>query len=571
MLKKLSILLGIFLILVSGAVSAEEVSNLKMNDTGMVYSSSAEEEEVMLVSTLAPLSTPTGLTWNVTEDGEPFQGRMCWNVVPNCEGSYFISVYRNGVEVFHTNWSGLYDHNGIGKVSVESISHSIFNQSGDYTFSIQAQGDGITYENSAVATSPVYHFECPSSKLQTPVISSFNNGILVHSAVKNASGYRYILYDQNKNEVGWTCFVWNSPMDNYGEPIYEDLGWYMKDICSWNNFDDITGFYVKVAAMTYNIELYQNSNDSSFSPLYHFSLSDFGGDEPSFVDDILGDVDAGYATATEALDAILEEMVNQDITNLDMALNMTNNESLVDSISRLEDLYCQENNTSVNISNNPEDTEYLEERGINADHISVIGAALNGIGGQDVDINFSKADDSLSQDSLFYKNSVAVNIDIDGVHDSKNLDIPIQITMPAPAGVLPDRMVILHYHVDGSIETIHPGLFYEDETPYLKFVLTSFSPFVFCNEVPPFAYDSSSNQVIVTSEVGVTEGTLLVGAYQNGILIDFESVSTTITANTSTPVSLTNFDSTGADEIRYFVWDDPSVLKPLLNSYSEKL
>ncbi len=578
MLKKVTLFLGIFLILVTGWVSAEEVSYLEMDETGKVSYSSAEEEAVMLSSTLTPLATPTNLTWNVDINGEDFFGNTAWDAVPHCEGVYYLRAYRDGEEVFNSDISGLYDHDNDGRISISIlVGDGVFDASGNYTFTVQALGDHTTYDNSEIATSEVYSFTCPTKKLETPEILNFRNGVLRHTSVEYASGYNYTIYDQRRNQVSGFVYESNIPLDS-GSIVIEDFEQDLKDICNWN--DNVKGFYITVNAVTFNIERFQNSEESDFSPLYSFDASNNkddtsspsgGGGAPIFVENILNDMNDGTITATEALDTLLQEMDNQEFTNLDMALNMETNDSLVNSISELEAKFCEENNTSVTVSNSAEDSDYLEERGIDVNDISVIGAALNRVEGNDVDINFSKADDTLSQDSLFYKNSVAVNIDIEGVADSKKLDIPIQITMPAPNRVIPDRMVILHYHSDGSIETIHPGLFYKDGIPYLNFVLTSFSPFVFCNEVPPFEYDSSSNQVIVTSEIGVPEGTLLVGAYQNGVLIDFEFVPATILENESTLVPLNTFDSTGADEIRYFVWNSVSDIKPLMKSESEKL
>ncbi|MBO5098664.1 MAG: hypothetical protein J6C16_00690, partial [Clostridia bacterium] len=88
----------------------------------------------------------------------------------------------------------------------------------------------------------------------------------------------------------------------------------------------------------------------------------------------------------------------------------------------------------------------------------------------------------LSTDSSFYKNSVEVNISMEGVENNQDLKIPVTITMPTPSGVIPERMRILHLHNDGTKETIYPKITYVDEKAYMTFILTNFSDFVFYNE-----------------------------------------------------------------------------------------
>ena len=474
-------LLSTTIIFAQNDTNDDYVEYFKTSDDGRVYLTKEKslENGVRLMTDLKQLSTPTGLTWHVDASGDAFLGRCTWNAVENCEGQYRIEIFCNDESEYFTNWRGLYDHDGTGIISVEHIGEDIFNKSGKYTFTVKALGDGINYSDSEVATSKEYDFVCPDAKLETPEdVHWLSDGVLTHKSVPNAGGYFYTLYDQNMNEVGSTCYANSEPMKSE-EYVEEDLSSYMRDILGWSD-DEISGIYVKVKALTYNIEEYQNSDESECSDLYDIeSLKSIA---LTKMDEILEDLNNGNITAVDALDSFLEAMENEDVYNTDIALSMQQSESLVDTIKELEDSYCEETGINVNIKSAEKDSNYLEDRGINTEKISVIGAALNSNNNSDVDINFSKADESLSFDELFYKNSVAVDISADGVKDKENLDIPIQIKMPVPKGVLPDRLVILHYHADGCVETIYPAVFYENGEAYVSFVLTSFSSFVFCNE-----------------------------------------------------------------------------------------
>lgn len=66
---------------------------------------------------------------------------------------------------------------------------------------------------------------------------------------------------------------------------------------------------------------------------------------------------------------------------------------------------------------------------------------------------------------------------LEGAADTENLKVPVRITMPVPAGIEASDLQILHYHNDGTIETIWPYI----SGNTASFTLTSFSTFVFVN------------------------------------------------------------------------------------------
>ncbi len=462
------------------------------NGAYTVWNGEAEAEAFLSETdeTLPQLATPTGLTWHEKANGKKYLGHISWDATEHCEGAYGIEVFRDGVSVFYTNWSGLYDHNGLGRVSVNVFAQNMFNADGTYTFSVYAEGDGTNYRDSERATSEGYVFVCPSAVLDAPKnVAWSETGVVVHDAVEHAVGYYYSLYDQNGKVLGttWNDFSYRESFDEdeeeetENERIEKDLAWYLREILSWERSKDVTGVYVTVRALTSNIETYQNGPASA--PTETYPLSEVASWLSDSLNSTLERMENGMVTAEEALDDFLDYAERNDYGNTDLALSMETNAEFLNAIDTLDKAYSAEKGIDVSVKDTAKDSSYLESRGIDVADISVVGASLNS-DGSDVSLNFSEADASYSQDMAAYKNSVAVNIDMDGTRHVGKLDVPIQITMPIPRGVLAERLVILHYHADGTVETIHPGIVTKQGTTYAVFVLASFSPFVFCNEEP---------------------------------------------------------------------------------------
>ena len=433
------------------------------------------------VMAVPQLDVPTGLEWNTTAYGEPAYGWISWDAVKNSEGSYKIQVLCDSEIVHEMVWSGLY---GAGRVSISLVSDYVFEKSGTYKFGVKALGIPGTIIDSEFAYSDDYEFVLPDEILDTPQDlrwSESEPGVLQHEHIENipSINYSYRIYDQDKEIIGETSsadfhFNQNDNLDVIGK----DLSWYITLLAGKNS--NLECIYVTVQALTYNIELYQNSAISEFSPPY--LIADKETVAKNTVNDALTEHINEGLTAQEMLNTVFVELEEKNISTFDMAVSMQQSEDLVSSIEKLENIYKQELGIETQVKNSPEDTDYLDDRGIDVSKITVVGAALNSENGQNVNINFSKADSSISVEETFYKNSVAVNIEMTGVTDSKKLKMPIEMTMPIPAGVLPERLVVLHYLADGTYETIYPNVFNASGVNYVKFVLTSFSPFVFCNE-----------------------------------------------------------------------------------------
>lgn len=451
-------------------------------ENGKSYMMSEERNDISLFADEepTPLDMPTGLEWNVDRKGEKFLGSVAWDVVPNCEGVYKITCYCDGEQVFYAVWSGLYDHTNIGRVNVEFIEGDAFSKSGKYTFTVQACGDGTNYSDSPIASSGEYNFVCPEAKLDTPTDVKWDEtGVVTHNPVENAGGYVYEIYDENEKILGRTWMIENHALTGE-ERVRENLLSYLKEIAGGEESKDVEKVYVCVRALTSNIELYQNGGRSQATEPY--LLSEVRTALANKLTDITAELDNGEIDAKKAFENLNDYMWNSGYDCEDLALVMQQDDNLVGSMKKIEDAYMEQTGIKTGVSDKSDDGEYLKRRGIDIDRISMTGAALNSERGQDVTLNVSETLPGLTVDETFYKNSVGINLNVDGVYNAQRLNFPIQIKMPIPKGVIPDRLVILHYHQDGTIEEIHPAIITENGETYAKFIVTSFSDFVFCNK-----------------------------------------------------------------------------------------
>lgn len=466
----------------TGVYAAPQTVEVETTEEADVQPVNTQDEASL--SALRKLPTPTDLRWNEDWDEysddrtTPCYGFVSWNAVSGCEGEYAIYIYRNGVEVTEQWWSDLYDYDGNGRVGLYVGDTCAFSDSGSYTFKVVAVGDEVTYSNSDPATSnKAFNYTLPSAKLEVPQNVRLSGKKVMHNGVYNAGGYMYTFYDQNYKWLGENWNVGRYPIE-YESTVSYDISHRLLDFAKWHK--DVTKVYVTVKSLTYDIMLYQNSGESSYTKAYNMdgTNEEISGE---LDEDAMDKIVSGELPADEALDNFLGYLDNNDLTNTDLAVSMLRDETLANNIDTLEEKFIEQTGIEAKPQNTASDPNYLADRGIDVNDISIKGAALNSKDGQNVNINFSEADPSHSADPKFYKNSVAVNIGATGVENSQKLDIPVIIEMPVPTGVVPHRLFILHYHADGSVEQIHPAIIEKGGKNYARFILTSFSTFIFCN------------------------------------------------------------------------------------------
>lgn len=139
---------------------------------------------------------------------------------------------------------------------------------------------------------------------------------------------------------------------------------------------------------------------------------------------------------------------------------------------------------------------------IDADQVSVIGANLNAAQAGETDITLVlSAPDEAADIPDGYTDAVAVSFSmtLTNVADTETLAVPVKITLPVPASVSPDNLVILHYHVSGGEpEVIQPTVTETQGQYFASFILTGFSDFVMTNRCVDHRWDEGTVDIAAT-------------------------------------------------------------------------
>jgi hypothetical protein len=154
---------------------------------------------------------------------------------------------------------------------------------------------------------------------------------------------------------------------------------------------------------------------------------------------------------------------------------MQSNPEVLSQVKKLESLYAKSNNVNVTTNVNP-------NAGFDAEKVTIVGAALNGNEGAQMNFGIEKADKNseVLVDKGKYSKTVQYNFKLTGTAEGSGLfRVPVRVTMPNPLNIPVHRLVILHYKADGSYETIQP---YDNGDGTVSFTVKSFSPFVFAEE-----------------------------------------------------------------------------------------
>ena len=252
-------------------------------------------------------------------------------------------------------------------------------------------------------------------------------------------------------------------------------------------------YYIKVRALSSDITKVCNGEWSELSPAYNLT---------EVVENM-----------SSQLNNILQGSVNLTDEEVREAVQELDTQKLKDSLLA-EDAVQQQIAILEEQVGGPAEVSVSNEVAMNANEISVVGANLNNAASADEDIKLviDKPEKDHVLDAAF-DNSVAFkfSMTLDNVEDAKNLDVPVRITMPVPAGVNPDFLVILHYHVDGSFEEVGPSQYNisgNGDKLFVSFVVTSFSDFVITQTAAAHEHIEAIDAKVdaTCTEPGKTEG-----------------------------------------------------------------
>lgn len=474
---------------------------------------------VLMPAALAvQLETPTGLQW-VTEAGtipqsdtsgqtynkDVFPLDIIWNRVPNASNEYRVVLYKDGVQVDASNWYFTATNNS-AQLSIDIFSNEP-RESGTYTFTIQAKGDGQNYEDSAVATSEPIVYTAPAAQLGQATGLRWEGETACWDAVAQALDYSIYWYysataDGSFEEAGFT-----RGMNTTSLPL-ED----------WVVLDHGEGYYkFAIRAMTSDVTQLRPGEISAQSDAYYTSeaASSVGGQ----LDDILtnlGDTpDEGQIDT--ALDAV--QQLDTDALRVAMEADKTNT-GITSKIEALED--------KLGVSVAKEVTGFPT---LNQQDITLTGAALNADSSKSVTFRVSKpAEDAVVPG--VYANAVQFDFDLSGAAEkpSGELAVPIKIKMPVPENIIPEKLRILHYKQNGDLdEILLPALSEENGVWYATFVVKHFSTFAFA-EVAPAAYIGSTYYNTLQDAIDAATSGASISLYRNHddtetVLVEGKSLS----------------------------------------------
>lgn len=203
--------------------------------------------------------------------------------------------------------------------------------------------------------------------------------------------------------------------------------------------------------------------------LSEYAHSEFSDFSPEFVMD---SVAQGGSQVIESLldsDDVVSSVENTKLPTQDketLKLAVQAYENVADKYAELEAAYKKESGKE----------DFLVETGesnVSADAIVVTGGILNGATG----IKFDKpnAEDLNNANVSKYRKKSALNISLSGELEGE-LNYPVLITMPVPAGIDAEDLVIIHIKHDGNVDTINPRI---NGDGTVSFAVVDFSTFFF--------------------------------------------------------------------------------------------
>lgn len=330
-------------------------------------------------------------------------------------------------------------------------------ESGNYYARIKSNGDGKTCSDSDWAMSPLYAYQAPSQQLPKVTGLSWDWPRAVFAQLPDSSQvlkYQVQIYysdtllntnqltkEMNKGGGGWwpdkstaPLAVWDSLLQQNG------VGYY----------------WFAVSAISKDISQIKNSEYVFSAPFHLTTLTN---------------------SVKDQLDAIVSEnpddirTVVRTIQTTDMESALLSSKDVVDRLAVLE----AKAGASTTIQRGPN-----APAGLDTSKMTVTGAGLNNDTGAAPVLVVDKPSQTHTVPSRYDSTlSIQFSMNLSGVPDPENLQVPIYVKLPVPEGINPSFLRFIHYHAtDRRPEEIVPNIFTDEGVVYASFVLTGFSDFV---------------------------------------------------------------------------------------------
>ena len=157
-----------------------------------------------------------------------------------------------------------------------------------------------------------------------------------------------------------------------------------------------------------------------------------------------------------------------------------------------------------------------------------------------------------------YSSAVKFSMTLDNAIEP--LEVPVMVTLPVPAGIEPDALVILHELSDGSVDRVEYTLSVEDGQTFASFVVTEFSDFTLA-QVENDMFDAKLNGATASVTVYGSSGSSIVCAAYDADGRILSSSTRTLTASWQT----LDFNvPSGAERVSFILLD--SEYRPVMES-----
>ena len=414
-----------------------------------------------------PSTVPQILPDGSTYDHDVYPGDIVWKCVENGSNQYNLCIYLGNQAIGRTTYSGSATEKSGYYIAGDFRSQP--RESGNYTFTLQALGDGNAYTDGEIVTSMEFSYVRPEAQLDTPTDLRWDGATAHWDEVEGACGYGVRWYyaetaDGEFAHVGDVITYWGDSSTNTWEELPD-----------WVLTNHGAGYYAfEVCAISRDITKICPSEQSARSAVYATDGA------TTSVSDSLNDImdGLGQDPAENAIAAAIDSVKALDNDDLRVALEADkDNNGVTAQIQKLEDL------SGIGLT-----TTVEESVGIAADQISLTGAKLNADADQ-VTFRVSKPAEEVVVPGA-YSNTVQFDFGLTGasVEADGEFAVPIKIKIPVPSGIDPSRLRILHYTAAGTYEeVIFPAISQEDGIFYATFVVKHFSTFVFAEAAPAAA------------------------------------------------------------------------------------
>ena len=452
-LKSLSAaMLATVLVLSSAMCVAAEETGDTANQAVELNTTENVENAAETVSEKTKLSAPERLGW-----GRNYTAY--WNAVPDAQGYYKIEVLRDGNVINELGIIQEADDKG-----VVSWDLSIYiNESGTYQFKVQASNayDPEQTEASEWVSSPEKIYNRPDAQLDTTkgYWDTTKPGKLNFLSVKGAREYEFTVYKKSAEGAISKVYISIRHFGNIDISIAgQELSYDITRVIDRKG----EGLYcVAIKALSDDLDSYRSSEMGEKSDFYDTTKTS------SAVKNSLSNALSDNKTASEALNTVTSSVSKEELKTA----MQTDPEALA-LVNELETKYKIEKGISVK---DPEVSDAAAKY-VDSGKIEMVGAGLNATAGS-VQLSVGIPEKREYVSDKHYKNTVQLAIELKNDNTSVHeLGVPITITMPIPTGLDEIRLAILHYHEDGSVESVNLK---NNGDGTVTFTVTSFSTFVF--------------------------------------------------------------------------------------------